>query len=115
MAADPQPSSSFEQDLPEFRVELSAIERTWISIVQDGKQTFNGILDPEQTKVLEGHDTARIRTGNAGGISCVFNGKSIGPVGPRGQVRTVVFTKDNYEVLDATTPIALAQFPSIVE
>jgi hypothetical protein len=83
--------------------------------MEDGKQTFSGVLDPEQTKVLEGHEMARIRTGNAGGISCVFNGRSIGPLGPRGQVRTVVFTKSNYEVLDAPTHIALTHYPSIEE
>jgi cytoskeleton protein RodZ len=104
-----------EQNLPELRVELSATERTWLSIIEDGKQTFSGVLDPEETKVIEGDDTARIRTGNAGGISCVFNGKSIGPLGPRGQVRTVVFTKSNYEVLEAPTPIAMARYPTILQ
>lgn len=98
-----------------YHIELSAIEPTWVSIIEDGKQTFNGMLDPEETKILEGHDSARLRTGNAGGISCVFNGKSIGPLGPRGQVRTVVFTASNYEVLDAAPHIALTNFPAIIE
>ena len=98
---------------PEFRVELSAIERSWLTIVEDGQQTFSGVLAPDQTKVLEGHEIASIRTRNAGGISCIFNGKPIGPLGPRGQVRTIVFTKSNYEVLDAPpTPVALIQVPA---
>jgi len=96
----------------EFRVELSAIERTWLSIMEDGKETFRGVLDPDETKVLEGHEMARIRTGNAGGLSCIFNGKSIGTLGPRGTVRTVVFTKSNYEVLDAPAHIALTSYDS---
>lgn len=95
----------------EVRVELSAIERTWLSVAEDGKQTFSGMLDPDQTKVLEGHDTARIRTGNAGGISCVFNGKPIGTLGERGQARTVVFTKTNYKVVEPAPRIALIGFP----
>jgi cytoskeletal protein RodZ len=96
---------------PKFRVELSALERTWLSIVEDGKQTFSGVLNPDQTKVLEGHDTARIRMENAGGISCVFNGKVIGTLGQRGQARTVVFTKTNYKVLDPASHVALIEFP----
>lgn len=112
-AADSHPRVSPDQKQPEFRVELSAIERTWLSIIEDGKETFSGVLDPAQTKVLEGHDTASIRTGNAGGISCIFNGRSIGPLGERGQVRTVVFTKTNYEVLQA--PVALMHLPSLAE
>ena len=98
-----------------LHVEVSAIERTWLTIVEDGTQTFNGILDADQTKVLEGHDTARIRTGNAGGLNCIFNGRSIGPLGEHGQVRTVVFTKTNYEVLDQPTPVALLRLPVTVE
>lgn len=112
-AAAPEPP--LDPEPTEFRVELSAIERTWLSITEDGKQTFSGMLDPEEKKVLEGHDVARVRTGNAGGLSCVFNGKAIGPIGPRGQVRTVVFTKTNYEVLETPAPVALTHFPSIFE
>lgn len=93
-----------------FRVELSALERTWLSIVDDGKQTFSGILQPRETKVLEGHDSARVRTGNAGGVNVVFNGKPLGTLGGRGQVRTVVFTKDSYEVLEPPVHIALMRF-----
>lgn len=107
---DPNRLASGDHANSDFRIELSAIERTWLLIVEDGKETFQGTLDPAETKVLEGHDTARIRTGNAGGINCIFNGKSIGPLGPRGQVRTVVFTKSNYEVLDAPAYVALTSF-----
>ncbi len=101
----PQPTAAVKSettDAQAFRVELSAIERTSVSIVEDGKETFSGILEAAETKVLEGHATARIRTGNVGAVSFVFNGKAIGTLRPRGQVRTVVFTKDNYEVLEAS-------------
>jgi len=91
-----------------FRVQLSAIERTWLSIVADGKQVFNGVLDPSQTKVLEGQESARVKTGNAGGVSVVFNGKEIGILGPRGEIRTVVFTRDKYQVLPSTPQVALS-------
>ena len=40
-------------------------------------------------------------------MSLVFNGKPIGVAGPRGQVRTVVFTKDNYQVLQTASQVAL--------
>ena len=96
---------------PEYRIEVSALESTWLSIVEDGKQTFRGVLDADQTKILEGRQTARIRTGNAGGISCIFNGKPIGTLGPRGQMRTVVFTRSHYQVLDSPAPVAWTILP----
>lgn len=78
---------------------LSATEKTWVSIVSDGKQIFSGILEPSQTKTLTGADVAKLRIGNAGGLEIQWNGKTIGPVGPRGQVRVVVFTPENFEIL----------------
>jgi cytoskeleton protein RodZ len=98
------------QPIPDFHVRLSAIERTWLSIVADGKPTFSGVLHASEIKMFEGHEFARIRTGNAGGLSFTFNGKEIGILGPRGQIRTVVFTKDYYEVLPTAPQIAFAGF-----
>jgi hypothetical protein len=82
-----------------IHLQLSAIETTWLSIVADGKQTYSGILKTSQTKVLVGRETARIRTGNAGGLTVVFNGKELGPLGRRGETRTVLFTTTGYEVV----------------
>jgi transcriptional regulator with XRE-family HTH domain len=94
----------------EFHLELSALERTWLSIVADGRETFSGILDAAETKVLEGHETAKIRTGNAGGLRLIFNGKLLGSLGARGQVRTVVFTRDRYEIIAEPSRIALIEY-----
>jgi cytoskeleton protein RodZ len=90
-----------------FQVEISGIERSWLALAADGRQIFSGFLEADQTKVLRGHEVGRIRTGNAGGVSLVFNGKPIGVAGPRGQIRTVVFTKDNYQVLQPAAHVAL--------
>jgi cytoskeleton protein RodZ len=82
-----------------IHIRLSAIETTWLSIIADGKQTYSGILEASQTKILEGRETARIKTGNAGGVTIVFNGKELGPMGRHGETRTVLFTKTGYEVI----------------
>jgi cytoskeleton protein RodZ len=78
---------------------LSATEATWVSITADGKRLFSGVLQPSQTKTLAGSDVAKMKVGNAGGIEVMWNGKPIGPIGPRGQVRDVLFTKDNFEII----------------
>jgi cytoskeletal protein RodZ len=83
---------------------LSATEKTWISISSDGKEIFSGVLQASQTKTLTGSDFAKVRIGNAGGLEIQWNGKTIGPVGPRGQVRVVVFTPENFQVLPAAAP-----------
>lgn len=116
-AAAPEPKRVTEAAPAEggvFRVELSALEPTWLSIVADGKRTFDGVLEAEQKETLEGREMARIRTGNAGGLNVVYNGKSIGSLGAHGQVRTVVFTPEGYETVNApvlpAAHLALPQF-----
>ena len=81
---------------------LSATEKTWLSISSNGKKIFSGILEPRQSKTLTGTEDATLKVGNAGGIEVLWNGKPIGPIGPRGQVRTIQFTPENFRILSPT-------------
>ena len=85
---------------------LAATEKTWLSITSEGKRLFAGFLEPSQTKTLTGVEAARMTVGNAGGLEVRLNGKPIGPIGKSGQVRVVVFTRDNFEVLPLDLPVA---------
>lgn len=80
-------------------VDLQAKERTWVRITSAGKTVFSGTLDASQTKNFDGLEDAKLVTGNAAGIDVRWNGKSIGPIGERGQVRMVVFTADSFQIV----------------
>jgi cytoskeleton protein RodZ len=82
-----------------LELNLSASETTWLSISSDGKQIFAGVLHPEETKTLSGLEVARLKVGNAGGLNVQWNGKEIGPLGQKGQVRVVVFTPEGFSIL----------------
>jgi len=99
-ASDTSDASAQAAPDSELEVRISAVEKAWVSMDTDGKRIYSGLLEAADTKVLEGHQTARVHTGNAGGIDVVFNGKRLGPLGGRGQVMTVVFTRNNYEVVE---------------
>jgi|tagenome__1003787_1003787.scaffolds.fasta_scaffold20988879_7 cytoskeleton protein RodZ len=103
-------SGSMEELANGYRIDLSALESTWLSVTADGRQEFSGTLEPAQKKSFEGRERGRIRTANAGGISLVFNGKPLGVVGPRGQIRDVVFTKNNYRIVQPPANVGLASF-----
>ena len=93
------PAVASSKPAPEtIHLELAAVERTWLSVSADGKTAYTGILEPAQVKILDSRESARLRTGNAGGVNIVFNGKAIGAIGPRGKTRTIVFTKTGYEI-----------------
>jgi len=81
------------------RVGLSADEKTWISISSDGKNVFADALQPHQTKVVEAAGKVRLLVGNAGGVEISLNGKPIGPIGPKGQVRIVELTPAGFQIV----------------
>ncbi len=88
------------------RVGLSADEKTWISISSDGKNVFANALEAHQTKVVEASEKIRLTIGNAGGVEISLNGKPIGPVGPRGQIRVVELTPAGFQIVPRKSPTA---------
>ncbi len=84
---------------PKVLVDLLARETTWLSVSSDGKPVFSGTLLPHETKTVSGNQFAKVRIGNAAGLEVRLNGKLLAPLGARGQVLTVLFTPDNFEVV----------------
>jgi cytoskeletal protein RodZ len=78
---------------------IEATEQTWIEVTADGKRIFMGVLEKGDKKLIS---TPRVRmvVGNAGGIAVSKGGRDIGPIGPRGQVRTVNITPDAVEIVE---------------
>jgi cytoskeleton protein RodZ len=90
-AAGPNPNA--------VRVQLTAQEPVWVSARADGKYVFSDTLDPGQSRNVEAGSTVLLRLGNAGGIEIALNGKPIGPVGPKGQVRTLQLTSGGFQIV----------------
>jgi cytoskeleton protein RodZ len=86
------------------RVELTADEPVWVLARADGKYLFSGTLEPNQTRVVEASGTLMLRLGNAGGVNITLNGKPIGTVGAKGQVRDVQFTSGGFHIVAAPKP-----------
>jgi cytoskeleton protein RodZ len=99
-AAQPRAQS----DAGPLRVGLSADEKTWISISSDGKNIFANSLQPHETKIVVASEKVRIVIGNAGGLEISLNGKSIGPIGPRGQIRVVELTSAGFQIVPRKQP-----------
>jgi cytoskeleton protein RodZ len=93
-AQPPSPDSKIVLD-------IAATEPTWFQVWSDGKSVFSGVLNSGESKTFAAKDGARMKVGNAGGIEVKFNGKPIGAIGTRGQIRTVVFTPAGAEVVKA--------------
>jgi len=111
-ATPPQPSTPLTKTTNADRnaivhVEVTAGEAVWILVRVDGKYSFSGTLEANQTRTVETTGTVLVRLGNAGSVNITLNGKPIGPVGPPGQVRTVQFTSGGFQIVPAKPPAAL--------
>jgi cytoskeletal protein RodZ len=83
----------------ETTVEIAATESAWVQLSDDGKPVYTSTLEPGMPRRFTVGSNAKLVTGNAGGIEVKVNGKPVGTVGPRGQVRTVVITAGNAQVV----------------
>lgn len=79
-------------------VVFTAKEPVWLSIQADGKPLFSGVLEANQTKALDLSGTMAVLVGNAGGLDIAVDGKTIGPIGPHGEVRLVNLTPSGMQV-----------------
>lgn len=86
-------------DTSSMNINLAATEKTWVSLSSAGKTVYSGVLDPQESKHFAVPERARILTGNAAGLDLRINGRAVGPLGPRGQVRVVLLSQDNFEIL----------------
>jgi cytoskeletal protein RodZ len=81
------------------KVAVTAAEPVWILARTDGKYSFSGTLEANETRTVEAESIVLLRLGNAGGVTITLNGKSIGEVGPKGQVRTVQLTSGGFQIV----------------
>ncbi|MBY0502381.1 MAG: DUF4115 domain-containing protein [Bryobacteraceae bacterium] len=81
-----------------LQIVISAREQTWIKLVADGKNIYMGLIEPGQSQAIENASNAELLTGNAGGIEVKQNGRPLPGLGSSGEVRTVVFDTENYQV-----------------
>jgi cytoskeletal protein RodZ len=99
MVTQPAPVSHVPPKIDHVVLNLVAKEQTWLSVYSDGKHVYAGVLRANESKAIEGKQFARMTVGNAGGVEVQFNGKTIGALGAHGQVRTVLFTPENFEIV----------------
>jgi len=85
---------------------IRAAQTSWISITADGQPVAREtLIAPANTSVRATHEIV-IRTGNAAGVSFLFNGKEIPATGDPGEVRTYTFDASGMRTAPALPPSA---------
>jgi cytoskeletal protein RodZ len=73
---------------------VSAREDSWVQVTSDGKNSFSGILRANESRSFDARELIKVIAGNAGGIELALNGKTLDPLGPAGQVRSIRLTAE---------------------
>jgi hypothetical protein len=88
-----------QQNADQMDVNLAATEKTWVSLSSKGKTVYRGVLDPSESKRFAVPPQARLLTGNAAALDVRVNGRAVGPLGLKGQVRLVLLSQNNFQIL----------------
>jgi cytoskeleton protein RodZ len=71
----------------------------------DDKMTSGKVLGTGQSMAVDGEGKIRMRLGNAGGVEVTANGKPLGRLGSKGQVRTLEFTAAGFRAVSNTSAL----------
>jgi cytoskeleton protein RodZ len=91
----PAPSAAPRATPGEVNVVLTVNAPTWITASTDGKRAIYRVLQPGSREQLTAAKEIIVLTGNAGGVELTINGRSAGPMGKSGQVRSVRINPTN--------------------
>jgi len=88
----PAPSPAPSSISSTRHAEIHVTEPVWVYAVSDGKELFGKLLAKDETRQIDFAEKALVRVGNAAGVEISVDGKSIGPLGPRGAIRALEIT-----------------------
>ena len=105
-ASAPAPASSSADTGVRVEIRAQEQQRVWFSARADGKFLYAVTLEPNESRTVEAGKTVLLKLGNAGGANFSLNGKPVGTVGPKGQIRSVQFTSGGFQIVvpDASNP-----------
>ncbi|HEX4664906.1 MAG TPA: RodZ domain-containing protein [Terriglobales bacterium] len=80
-----------------IRLEIFAREDSWLSILADGKNMGQGILNAQKSRTIHAQKEVRLTVGNAGGVEVSFNGQAVDIGGEPNQVKELIFTSEGLQ------------------
>jgi len=80
-----QPSAAATAEESSRTLELRVTAPTWLLVKVDGARVLEGILQPGASRSFHGAK-ALVRTGNAGGVDVLVDGRDLGRMGKSGDV-----------------------------
>lgn len=71
--------------------------RCWVEAISDGAVVYEGMAEKNQTFSWQGKERLYLVLGDAGAVDLTYNGRSLGPLGKKGDVVEKYFTPNRME------------------
>lgn len=106
MIEQPNTPSAPEDVAPagELALAVEAQERSWVQVTVDGTIIYSGTMAVGEKQSFSARERIDLRTGNAGGIALVLNGKPVESLGASGQIAEKTFTQNSSGIGSPTVP-----------
>jgi len=95
------------------QVNIIAAERTFLRVVVDGEEVFNGRTIPGNAYPYEAEQSIEILAGNGAAIRVVYNQRDLGLLGGFGQVASYLYTADEILIPTPVIPPTMTNTPFI--
>ena len=76
----------------ELRLQLDAVDLCWVSISADGRPAWEGQLGRGPSRTVTAARSIELLAGNAGALVLTLNGKTLPPLGRKGEVKKTRYT-----------------------
>jgi hypothetical protein len=93
----------------ETHVSITTSESSWVTACSDGKVLFTKIMPRGGMEEFGFSKRGLVRLGNAGPVEVLLNGKSIGSLGRKGQLRAIELTPESFNFLLLRAPDGCTQ------
>lgn len=91
------------------QVNLIALERTYMRVIADGEEVFNGRVMPGNSYPFEAEEQVEVLVGSGAAIRVVYNGRDLGLLGGFGQVVSNIYREE-----EIITPTPLPTQPPTI-
>jgi cytoskeleton protein RodZ len=90
--AVPAPPASSPETANGLVLQVAATEETWVAVECDGKPSTQRTMQPNEIQTFHARSSFDLITGNAEGVILTLNGRTLDPLGHRGETKKVHLT-----------------------
>lgn len=90
--SSPMNAAAAEVDGRPLRLQVDVLGNAWLDVAVDGQSSFQGLMQPGETRTFRAAEIIDLTTGNASAVVLTLNGETLAPLGNPGERKRVRLT-----------------------